>query len=83
MKTFRKYHNRIVNYVHDSSVDIKNRTFILFSIAILIALYVAIPCGLIMKEPVLATISTAVGAVLFTVYVIYSLKKDCIARQRS
>jgi HD superfamily phosphodiesterase len=83
MKHFRKYYNRIENYIHDSSIDIKNRTFILFSIAVLIALYVAIPCGLIMKEPVSATISTVVGAVIFTVYLIYSFKKNCIVRAKT
>jgi len=70
------------NYIYDSSIDIRDRSFILFSIAVLIALFVAIPCGMIMREPFTATISTFVGAVFFSIYVIYSYKSNTIKRAR-
>ena len=49
---------RIFDYLYDSSIDIKERTFMLFSVAVLTALILAIPLGLIMQEPLSATIST-------------------------
>ena len=75
-------YKRIREYVYNPAIDIKERTFILFSISVLFALFAAIPTGIIMKEPLSATISTIVGAVLFTAYVIYSFKKKQISRAK-
>ncbi|MBO4415969.1 MAG: HD domain-containing protein [Lachnospiraceae bacterium] len=81
-KKLQRYLTLFRGYIYDSRVDIKDRSFIVFSIAVLIALFAAIPCGLIMHEPPIATISTAVGAVFFTLYVIYSVRRGKIARAR-
>ncbi len=81
-KKLQRYLNSFKAYIYDSKVDIKDRSFIVFSIAVLIALFAAIPCGLIMREPPLATISTAVGAIFFTLYVIFAVKKNKISRAR-
>ena len=62
------------NYLFDDSVNIKDRSFIVFSVTVLFALFIAIPCGIIMQEPFMATISTFIGAVLFTLYVGISVK---------
>ena len=77
-----RYYDMVTDYVYDPSINIKNRTFVLFSIAVLFALYLAIPCGLIMREPLMATLATIVGAISFTVYVIYAFKNDQIARAK-
>ncbi len=50
----------------------------LFSVAVLVALFLAVPFGLIMREPLSATISTVVGAVFFTLYVVFSFRKKRI-----
>ncbi len=71
---------KIMNYVFDSSISLTDRSFILFSWLVLIALYLAVPFGLIMREPLSATISTLIGAVGFTVYVYYVFKKNRIRR---
>ncbi len=71
---FRKVSDYFRSYIYDSTVNVKNRSFIVFSGAVLVALFAAIPCGLIMGEPILATISTFVGAVFFTVYVLISIR---------
>ncbi len=47
-KRIRRLLNFLGGYVSDSSVDIKSRTFVLFSVAMLGAMYLAIPAGLIM-----------------------------------
>ena len=73
---------RLREYINDSSRNLKDRAFMLFSITVLISLFLAVPCGWIMKEPLSATISTLVGAVAFTVYVIYSFKTEKIARAK-
>ena len=70
----RKITGRLKAYFLDSSIDIKERTFMLFSSAVLVALFLAVPFGLIMREPLSATISTLIGAVFFTLYVFYSFK---------
>ena len=54
----------------------------LFSIAIIMALYVAIPCGIYMREPIFATISTLIGAVFFSLLVYISYKKNMIRQAR-
>ena len=42
---------RIRDYLYDSEIDIKERTFMLFSAAVLVALILAVPFGMIMQEP--------------------------------
>ncbi len=69
MWNIKKEAIRINRYVYDETVNVKDRAFIAFSVTVLIALYMAIPCGIIMGEPLAATISTFIGAVAFTVYV--------------
>ena len=69
---------RIRRYIYDSSVDLKERTFMLFSGVVLVALFLAVPFGIIMREPFSATISTFIGAVFFTLYVVYAFKKKHI-----
>ena len=54
----------------------------LFSVLVLLALYAAVPFGLIMREPFSATISTLIGALVFTAYVIFVYKANRIARAR-
>ena len=54
----------------------------LFSVAMLAAIYMAIPAGLLMREPMSATISTIVGAIAFTIYVAYTFSKDHIKSAR-
>ncbi len=69
MFSFRENTLQFNRYIYDESVNVKDRAFIVFSVTVLFALYIAIPCGIIMQEPVMATISTFVGAVAFTIYV--------------
>ncbi|MBP5384496.1 MAG: HD domain-containing protein, partial [Lachnospiraceae bacterium] len=73
---------RIRQYVYDQSVNIKDRAFLLFSIMVLCALFIAVPAGLIMHEPLSATISTLVGAIFFTAYVFYTFRWGSIARAK-
>lgn len=73
---------RIRNYIFDSSASIQDRSFVLFSCLVLVALYLAVPFGMIMHEPVSATVSTLVGAVVFSAYVYYVFKTNRIARAK-
>lgn len=78
----KNYCERTKNLIYDPAVDINDRAFLLFSVLVLFALFIAIPCGLIMREPILATISTLVGALVFSAYVYYSYKKNRIERAK-
>ena len=68
--------------MYDSSIDMGERTFMLFSVSVLVALFLAVPFGLIMREPLSATISTLIGAVFFTLYVILAYTRKKIRRAK-
>ncbi len=74
--------DKIRDYIYDSSVDLKDRSFILFSIAVLGALIVAVPAGMYMGEPIEATISTGAGALFFIIFVAFAFKKNIIDKAR-
>ncbi len=78
----KKLYTGIKKYVFDSTIEIRERMFILFSITVLLALFAAVPAGLIMREPISATVSTFVGALLFSLYVGYAAKKRQTDRAR-
>ena len=70
------------DYAYDPSIDIKERTFTVFSAVVLIALFAAVPCGLIMREPLSATVATVFGAFAFSLYVLYSFKTRSISKAK-
>lgn len=78
----KKSLKKILAYMNDSSIDLKDRLFMLFSIASILALLAAVICGLIMHEPPSATLSTLAGALIFALYVAYSYIKGRIERAR-
>lgn len=78
----RSNYKRLKGYMSNTSVQLQDRSFVLFSCLVLIALYVAIPLGLIMREPLSATISTVFGAVIFTIFVRYVFVKNKIAQAK-
>ena len=82
VKKLKEYHNKLRDYVYNPTVNLKDRTFILFSVAVLFALFIAVPCGLIMREPLSATISTLIGAIIFSIYVYLCFKFKRLARAR-
>lgn len=82
MEGGKKSSNRFIAYFQDSSIDIKERTFMMFSSVVLLALFLAVPFGLIMREPASATIATLIGAVFFALYVLYSFKAKRIKTAR-
>ncbi len=56
------------------SADLRNKIFMLFSAAVLIALFLAILFGLIVKEPLYATLSALAGAVFFAAFLYFSVR---------
>lgn len=82
MKRLNLSPKHIKEYIYDQSIDIGKRTFVLFSVLVLLAIFAAVPCGIIMREPVSATVSTFIGAVFFSIYVYHAIKKDMIERAR-
>ena len=79
MRSVRK---RLSEYIFDTSVSLQDRSFVLFSCLVLTALYIAVPLGLIMREPLSATISTLLGAIAFTAFVYYVFSKHKIAQAK-
>ena len=81
-KKIKHERDKVISYIYDPTRDIKDRSFILFSIVVLISLFIAVPCGLVMHEPPIATVSTFAGALFFSVYVKYSVKNNKIEKAK-
>ncbi len=75
-----EFMRKLRQYIFNQSIKLSDRSFILFSVLVLIALTLAIPCGLFMHEPLIATISTAIGLVFFSLYVYFSYRFNKIER---
>ncbi|SFD14955.1 HD domain-containing protein [Ruminococcus albus] len=82
IKKIRNNLQYLYQYVYDSTIDIKKRSFLLFSAVVLFALLAAIPCGLIMHEPLTATLSTIAGTLFFFSYISYAIRRQRIDRAR-
>ena len=82
IRWFRRAKRRLADYVYNQSVDIKDRAFVVFSAAVLVALFAAVPFGLIMHEPMTATVSTLFGALFFSLYVIIAYKRNMIKKAK-
>ncbi|MBQ1548428.1 MAG: DegV family EDD domain-containing protein [Lachnospiraceae bacterium] len=77
---FKKLIQRIKDYIYDSTIDLKDRSFIVFSVILIAELILfAIPLGFLMKEPLSSALSTFAGAVLFGLYVFYAIRRKKIA----
>ena len=64
---------RLTDYIFNTSISLQDRSFVVFSCLVLVALYSAIPLGMIMREPLGATLSTLGGAVGFSLFVYFLL----------
>ncbi|MBE7009133.1 MAG: DegV family EDD domain-containing protein [Ruminococcaceae bacterium] len=68
----------IRKYLDDPKLDIQERSFVLLSIVGLIGILLAVVNGLVLDQPVMATIFTAVGFVVFSLLMAYGLKRGKI-----
>ncbi len=75
----KKLKKRFADYIFDPSLDIRDRSFIVFSAAVLVSLFLAVPAGMMMGEPLSATLATLAGAVFFTVLVYAAVRFKKIA----
>ncbi len=82
MKKSRGFIRKINDYIINPDINLSEKAYVVFSTAVLIALFVSVPCGLIMEEPFSATISTLIGAIAFTVFVYISYKTALIHKAR-
>ena len=82
IRAIKREISRFKSYIYDQSIDIKDRSFMVFSITVLAALFAAIPCGLIMREPLMATLSTVAGTIFFTIYLVISVNTNTIKQAR-
>ena len=70
------FFKQVKHYMYDSTVSLKDRSFILFSIVLIAELiFVASPLGVIQGEPLSATLSTLGGAIAFGAYIFISFKR--------
>ncbi len=63
MKYLKKKTESFYNFIYDSSLDIKDRTFVVFSVLYFIAVVAALVVGLFLKEPLMSTL-TSLGVVV-------------------
>lgn len=77
-----KIRERIKDYVYDPMINIKDRSFVIFSIAALAALFCGICCGIIMHEPLHASLATVAGTVFCAMFVWFSVHFKCVSKAK-
>ena len=82
MRTIRREIREFRDFLYDSSVNIKDRCFLVFSLAMIVSFLVSVPCGFIMKEPLSSTLNTLFASALFTVFVVIAYRSKKIRRIR-
>ncbi len=83
MKFFNKVKENFLNYLYDSSIDMKDRTFVLFSFAEMFALLVNVLYGFfVLGEGLVPTITTLVFVVFGAVVIIRLMRKKDLRRAR-
>jgi DegV family protein with EDD domain len=83
MKFFRKIKENFLNYLYDSSIDMKDRTFVLFSFAEMFALLVNVLYGFfLLEEQLVPTIATLVFVIFGAVVILKLMKKKDLKRAR-
>ncbi len=79
----KEYIKRIKEYTYDSSISLKDRSFVIFSFVLIgELLFGAVPSGIIMHEPLSSTLSTLLGAIVFSIYVASAIRRKKIARAK-
>ena len=78
MKLFGKLTKKLDAYLYDSSINTKDRTFVLFSICEIAALIAGMIVGITLREPALSTLISLVFVVLCIVLLIFTVKKNKI-----
>ena len=75
MKFFKKINQKLGNYLYDSSVYVKDRTFVLFTICELSALFVYTIIGMMIGEKVSASLVTLFAVIIGALILYYFVKK--------
>lgn len=78
MKTIKDLRKRFYDYLYDSSVYIKDRTFVLYTIAEAFALFVATVVGFFMGDPVIGLVSLFAAVLLAAVFMFILVRKNKI-----
>ena len=78
MKFFRKLKTKTENFLFDSSIYVKDRTFVLFSVSQLAALIAGMLIGMYLHEPPLSTLVSLSVIVICSALLAYTVKKNKI-----
>lgn len=82
MQKIKGAYEGLRDFIYDPSIPFRDRSFMVFSTTVLLALFAAVPTGLIMHEPLVATVSTFFGAMFFTLYVWFAYRHGRIRQAR-
>nr|MCR5278555.1 response regulator [Lachnospiraceae bacterium] len=74
MNFFEKIRNKFDNYIFDSSLSLRDRTFVLFSSAMIVAIFTAMIVGIFLGEPITSTL-ISLGLVIFCSILLYFVFK--------
>ena len=76
MKFLERLKERFYGYIYDPSINVKDRTFVLFSAMYFGAVIIALIVGLFLKEPLSSSL-VSLGVVVFSIcYLVYIVKKN-------
>ncbi len=76
MNILNRIQKSFTNYVYDSSRDVKDRTFVLFSAYYIMALVAAMVVGILLKEPASSTIFSLIMTVICILLMLYVVKNN-------
>ena len=82
MKYLKRLSDRINRYLFDSSIYVKDRTFVLFSACIIAALALAMLVGIILHEPISSTLVSLGVTITSTILLMYAVKRNGIKRAK-
>ncbi len=75
MKKIKDIIESFIDFIYDTSIDIKDRTFVVFSVLYFLAVIGALLVGLYLKEPVFSTITSIVIVLFSVIYLNIVIKK--------
>ena len=84
MSFFNEIKKRVRDFIYDSGIELRDRTFVIFSITLIAELLLgAIPLGFILQKPLSSALFTLAGALVFGIYVFSSVRRKRIRRAKN
>ena len=78
MRSYYKLKKKAYGYFFDSSIDAKDRSFVVFSFSEIMALFASLIIGIFLNEPLSSTVSQAIITVACSALLIFAVRSGRI-----